>query len=455
MKSRNLFILVIVAAAMAAATAILYSGKSAARGDFMSGMLLIQGLEPEKINKIVIKENDGSVTLSRRDDAYVIAEKSNYPASLKEINELLLKCLEIRCAEKVTNSADNHAELGVAEGQGVSVTFFDADDQPLLGFIKGNAPEQRSGAYVRPADKNTVYLTTGPLFLYTKPTDYIDKTLINVEQEDIERVTVEVGEESYEIARGEDNQILLQNIPEGKRTKGKNHEDVFRALAWLSLTDVTRADSLQLTWNATHTCRLKTGLTYVVRIAEESGKHYVAVSAKGPGVKSVNISKAESDESLKQKEALLLADETAKTFSARHQGWVYEISSYTSQKMRKPLAELLEDIPAEKEPEEIAVSHVLIAYKGAKNSETERSKEEAKALAEKVLREAQAPDADFAELARKYSSCPSKDKGGDLGTFGKGKMTPAFEKAAFKLKVGEISGVVETPFGFHVIKRTK
>lgn len=61
--------------------------------------------------------------------------------------------------------------------------------------------------------------------------------------------------------------------------------------------------------------------------------------------------------------------------------------------------------------------------------------------------------ADFAELARETSIDSSRDSGGDLGFFGPGEMIPAFEQAAMELEVGELSGVVQTPMGFHIIKR--
>lgn len=90
-------------------------------------------------------------------------------------------------------------------------------------------------------------------------------------------------------------------------------------------------------------------------------------------------------------------------------------------------------------PEEIQASHILVA-----------TKEEA----DEILAALKKGD-DFAAIAKEKSTDPgSKDKGGDLGFFGRGAMVPEFEAAAFALKVNEISAVVQTEHGFHIIKKT-
>lgn len=96
---------------------------------------------------------------------------------------------------------------------------------------------------------------------------------------------------------------------------------------------------------------------------------------------------------------------------------------------------------------------ILIAYDGASRAIVTRTREEALHLAEKVRAEALQPASDFAALARRYSDSPDRLWGGDVGVFDRGRMVGPFEKAAFALKVGEISPAIESRFGFHIIQR--
>lgn len=63
--------------------------------------------------------------------------------------------------------------------------------------------------------------------------------------------------------------------------------------------------------------------------------------------------------------------------------------------------------------------------------------------------------ADFAVLAKQHSTCPSGQRGGDLGTFGKGQMVPEFDRVVFGGEVGVVHGPVKTQFGYHLLQVTK
>jgi len=83
-------------------------------------------------------------------------------------------------------------------------------------------------------------------------------------------------------------------------------------------------------------------------------------------------------------------------------------------------------------------SHILVKDRGS---------------AEDILRKIK-QGAQFESLAREFSTCPSKSSGGDLGWFGQGKMVAAFESAVTRMSPGSTSDVVQTQFGYHIIKCT-
>ncbi|PRX24217.1 parvulin-like peptidyl-prolyl isomerase [Orenia metallireducens] len=99
-----------------------------------------------------------------------------------------------------------------------------------------------------------------------------------------------------------------------------------------------------------------------------------------------------------------------------------------------------------KQYEEVTASHILIKTDDKEDAE-------AKAKAEEVLAKAKSGE-DFAKLAKEYSEGPSSSRGGNLGSFTRGRMVKPFEEAAFSMEVGEISDLVKTEFGYHIIKVT-
>jgi peptidyl-prolyl cis-trans isomerase C len=106
-------------------------------------------------------------------------------------------------------------------------------------------------------------------------------------------------------------------------------------------------------------------------------------------------------------------------------------------------------------PEQIRASHILVKFDGADSgADPNEAKANARAKTEGLLKQIK-EGADFAELAKAQSACPSAPGGGDLGFFPRGKTTPPFEKVAFALEVGQVSDTVETEYGYHIIKVTE
>lgn len=110
----------------------------------------------------------------------------------------------------------------------------------------------------------------------------------------------------------------------------------------------------------------------------------------------------------------------------------------------------LKDHPELASNKQVDVSHILFSVPAGATAE---QKAQIKAKAEQVLAQVKANPAKFAELAKEYSQdTGSAANGGDLGYFGKGVMVPAFESVAFALTTGQTSGLVETQFGYHILK---
>lgn len=131
---------------------------------------------------------------------------------------------------------------------------------------------------------------------------------------------------------------------------------------------------------------------------------------------------------------------------------VFEADDY-KEDIEKPAADEIEaayTAASSEYGEQVKASHILLK---TQPDFTEEDKEELKAKLTDLGKQIE-EGKPFDELAREHSGCPSSSRGGDLGFFARGQMVPPFEEAAFSMKKGEVSDIVETQFGYHLIKVT-
>jgi len=316
---------------------------------------LIQGLDPEDIGGIVVGTGEGVATLQRRGRRFVVADKDGYPADTKEINELISTCLGIKAGEVFTDNPANHEELGVTEEKAshiVKLLKRDPNAPLLAGIIVGKRKEVGEGTFVRLLPGDKVYVSPEVPWIKNGALDYIDKELISVDRKDIESVTVTLPDDEYRLTAKDGKDIVLLNVPEGKKAKSNECERVLTCLTSLTFDDVrNRAlDTGDLTFDKQHVCRLKDSTVYTVRIAEKDNRAYATCEADFTD--EIAPPKGdEPEEALKEKEAKLLARDRAKAFTAKHQAWIYEIPNWKAKNLTKKVADLVED---EKKPEEKA-----------------------------------------------------------------------------------------------------
>ena len=350
MSNKNLTILGIVAVLMVV-WAVVQSRVSSRPGTGTQGpSYLIPGLDTSDIGGIVVGTGQDVVTLKRGGTGFVVANKDGYPAVTSKISELITSCLDIKTAELYTDQAAYHEDLEVTEAKARSVVKFmtpEPNSTVLAGVIIGKAKELGEGTYVRliSADKalsDKVYVASNVPYIGSRPVDYIEQELVSIKREDINSVTVSSENGEYTLIAEEDGKrVVLQNVPAGKRAKASECDRVFGALANFRFDDVTKT-STGMVFNRRFVCKLKNAAVYTLNIAKQDDKTYVRCQAEFTG-KVTRPTKDESDEELKKKEALLQAWDDAQKFTAKHQGWIYEIADWKAKDLTMELSDLIED----------------------------------------------------------------------------------------------------------------
>ena len=351
MSDRNLLWLV-VAAAATFSVALILSVRSTPKPKAPTvPTALIQGLDPSSITKILIDDGDSSVTIQRRGETFVLADKSDYPASVKEINGLINTCMDIKTGNLKSSNSANHEEFEVTpEIADKVIEFQGADDKTLAGIVVGKSTTEPRQTYIRRVGSDEVYSVESVPYIRTQAMDYVDKRLADIEAADIVSAALTGPDFKYSLRRsGED--IALDPMPDGKQLKQYEPKNVLEVLATLECSDIEK-EVPGLTFDHKYVAALKDSTVYTVQLGRKDDKSYVTVSSvvTDQSEVTINPNQQDSEEELKKKEALLLARDKAKAFNERHQGWVYELPSWRADNLTKKIDDLVEDLP---EPEPV------------------------------------------------------------------------------------------------------
>jgi hypothetical protein len=322
---------------------------------------LMPGLNTNRIGGIVVTGKDGNmVTLKRIAGRFVVANKDNYPAKASAINNLLSKCQEIRWSQLITDDPANHKDLEVTEETARNVVKFltpEPNSTILAGVVIGKSKETGAGTYVRllssdKASSDKVYLAENAPWLSNRVMNFIELNLTSIKSEDIKSVTVSSSGGEYTLkAKDDSKDIMLEDLPPGKKLKTGESWSVFNALTTLKLEDVSKRTS-GLLFDRKYVCRLKNSTVYTIEIAQKDNKTYIICDADFTE-KVEKPKQDESQEQLVEKETKLLAWDSAKEFSQKHQGWIYKIADWKAKNLTMELSDLLEDAPEPPEPNEI------------------------------------------------------------------------------------------------------
>ena len=364
MSTKKLALLALVAVGMVMWAISLSHQTNADKGALSAPTYLLQGLDLKDVTGIEIGAGEDKVLLQRQGDTYVVTNKDSYPVNVEQVNELITNCLDIKTAELYSSNPENHELLECTEEKAKNVIkFLKGDAELLTGIVVGKSKDEGQGTYVRLVASDDVYVTQKAPWFKTQATDYLDQELLAEKQEDVQLVQVKTGEDTYTLNRAEEGDAFeLEGMPAGKKLRDNESKSVANALSSLRFDDVKKGPVKDLAFSDAFVCQLKSGIVYKLALAKDDDKTYATCGAEYKGKKAtIDPSKVDSKEELKAKEAILKAQEKAVKFQERHKGWVYEIPSWKSEALGKPLYDLLEDLPKPAAPVDVNAPSVLDA----------------------------------------------------------------------------------------------
>lgn len=355
------------------------------------------------VAEVQVRSGQQTITITRRDNTWLIAERNNFPADAGKVRALLLGAAALTIVEPKTSNTALFAQLGLedpaaAGAQSTLVTLKDAQGNALASVVFGkNRPGKgsldRTEHYVRRADDQQAWLVEGGVQPDKRPQDWINKTLTNIDNQRVKQVTVEHTGSNEKLRLVKENSAatdfqVVEPKPDKPLKAPFEINNVANTFAHLSLEDVKLAAEVDFAKDPAYVAILETfdGLTLTLRTARVGEQTYGRLEAQGasPAPAEVEQTPAAGDQPAATAVASQDANNTAKAnanaqaqpetpsptesetsppapskappvdtakeaadFNARFANWAFELPLYQAQSIGKQLKDLLEAPPAE------------------------------------------------------------------------------------------------------------
>ena len=283
MKTKQLLILGCIFVVLAIVVLVFENpfGQSEYQKKVETATPLFPDFNKEQVTKIEIIATDGTTTLSKQEENWVVASMDNYPADSEGVAELLTKVGEFKNTQRVSNNPEKQAEFEV-DSSGVEAKLMDANDKLLAHLFVGKTTPGFLSSYVRPADANDVYVAQGYLqSVFNKGTrTWKDRTIFDFNKGNVTELNISSPEEMIEL-RLDANGTWQMLKPEASAVNTTEVDNLLTTLSGLDTDDFAEAqDDLAVygldTPESVISAALNDSTTATLYIGnEEEGKLYV------------------------------------------------------------------------------------------------------------------------------------------------------------------------------------